>query len=122
MPLLSPALYAELRLESGATLVIPPEHDERALYLIAGEAELDDQLLTPHSLAVLPKGEAMTLSARESCHLALIGGAPLDGPRRINWNFVASDPALIESARQRWAAEDWPSVPGETERLPLPSR
>jgi len=122
VPVLSPTLYAELRLDSGAALVIPPEHDERALYLIEGEAELEDQLLTPYSLAVLPKGEALTLCAQESSHLALIGGAPLDGPRRINWNFVASDPALIESARQRWAAEDWPRVPGETERLPLPPR
>ena len=46
------------------------------------------------------------------CHLMVFGGAPLDGPRRINWNFVASDPAVIEQARQRWAAGDWPTVPG----------
>ena len=26
----------------------------------------------------------------------LIGGPPLDGPRSMWWNFVASDPALIE--------------------------
>jgi len=50
----------------------------------------------------------------------LIGGAPLDGPRRMNWNFVASDPALIEQARTRWAAGDWPTVPGEIGRIELP--
>jgi hypothetical protein len=49
----------------------------------------------------------------------LIGGAPI-GPRRINWNFVANDPALIDQARQRWAAQDWPRVPGETARIELP--
>jgi redox-sensitive bicupin YhaK (pirin superfamily) len=52
----------------------------------------------------------------------VFGGAPLDGPRRINWNFVASDPLKIEQARQRWAAGDWPTVPGETERIELPLR
>jgi redox-sensitive bicupin YhaK (pirin superfamily) len=38
----------------------------------------------------------MTVFAESDCHLVIIGGAPLDGPRRINWNFVASDPLKIE--------------------------
>ncbi|MNJ02545.1 hypothetical protein D3C73_1625420 [compost metagenome] len=50
----------------------------------------------------------------------MIGGAPLDGPRRMNWNFVSSSPELIEQARSRWAAGDWPVVQGETSRIELP--
>ena len=119
VPVCSPTLYAELKLAAGASLVIPPEHPQRALYLIDGEARLDDQPLPLHTLAVLPEGEALTLSACGESHLALIGGEPL-GPRRINWNFVASDPALIEQARERWKNHDWPQVPGETERIELP--
>lgn len=119
VPVRSPTLYAELKLAAGATLQIPPEHSERALYLIAGEARLEEQDLTPRSLLVLPEGESFTLSACTESHLALIGGEPI-GPRRINWNFVASDPALIEQARQRWAAQDWPTVPGESARIELP--
>ena len=65
-------------------------------------------------------GEEMTLFAESDCHAVLLGGAPLDGPRRINWNFVASDPAAIDEARRRWAAGDWPTVPGEVERIELP--
>ncbi|MGH8434263.1 MAG: pirin-like C-terminal cupin domain-containing protein, partial [Pseudomonas sp.] len=68
----------------------------------------------------LPEGESFTLIADSDCHAMLIGGAPLDGLRRMNWNFVASDPALIEQARERWAKGDWPKVPGETERIELP--
>ena len=82
--------------------------------------QLDGQPLEPHSLVLLEAGEEMTLSADSDCHLVLIGGAPLDGPRRMNWNFVASDPALIEKARARWAAGDWPTVPGEIGRIELP--
>lgn len=119
VPVRSPTLYAELKLAAGATLQIPPEHAERALYLIEGEALLDEQALPLHGLLVLPEGEALTLSACSESHLVLIGGEPL-GPRRINWNFVASDPALIEQARQRWAAQDWPTVPGESARIELP--
>ncbi len=121
VPVLSPTLYAELRLSAGASLVIPAEHEERALYLIDGEALVEDQPLTVQTLTVLPPGEALTLSACGSSHLVLIGGVPLDGPRRMNWNFVASDPALIERARQRWSAGDWPQVPGETGRIELPA-
>lgn len=115
----SATLYAELKLAAGATLQIPPEHSERALYLIAGEARLEEQDLAPRSLLVLPEGESFTLSACTESHLALIGGEPI-GPRRINWNFVASDPVLIEQARQRWSAQDWPTVPGESARIELP--
>lgn len=119
VPVRSPTLYAELKLAIGATLAIPPEHPERALYLLAGEALLDDQALPAHTLVVLPEGESFALSACGESHLVLIGGQSL-GPRRINWNFVASDPALIEQARQRWQNHDWPEVPGERTRIELP--
>ncbi|MCY1559955.1 hypothetical protein D9M68_970410 [compost metagenome] len=69
---------------------------------------------------VLPEGEEYLLSACGSCQLVMIGGEPLDGQRRMNWNFVSSSPELIDQARSRWAAGDWPVVPGETSRIELP--
>lgn len=119
VPVRSPTLYAELRLQAGASLLIPAEQRERALYLIDGEARLEDDDLPLRGLAVLPEGEALLLSACGECHLALIGGEPL-GPRRMYWNFIASEPALLEQAKQRWASGDWPQVPGETARIELP--
>lgn len=120
VPVLSPTLYAEVQMQTATTLLIPAEHPERALYVLEGEAQLESQALEPRSLVVLPAGEAMTLYAASDCHLVLIGGAALDGPRRMNWNFVASDQGLIEQARTRWAAGDWPTVPGEVDRIELP--
>lgn len=120
VPVLSPTLYAEIHMQTATTLMIPTEHQERALYVLEGEAQLDGQRLEPRTLVVLPVGEEMTLIAESDCHAVLIGGAPLDGPRRMNWNFVASDPALIEQARTRWAAGDWPIVAGEIGRIELP--
>ncbi|WP_369959391.1 pirin family protein [Pseudomonas benzenivorans] len=119
VPVHSPTLYAELRLAAGASLAIPAEHPERALYLIDGEALLDDLPLPLRGLTVLPAGGTFTLSACGECHLVMIGGQPL-GARRMYWNFVASDPALIASARARWQDRDWPKVPGETRRIELP--
>lgn len=100
VPVHSPTLYAELRLSAGASLLIPAEHSERALYVIDGEAELDGETLPRHTMAVISAGETPLLSACGECHLTLIGGEPI-GPRRMNWNFVASTAELIEQARQR---------------------
>ncbi|WP_339490582.1 pirin family protein [Pseudomonas sp. EL_65y_Pfl2_R95] len=119
VPVKSPTLYAEIRLVAGASLAIPSEHPERAIYLLEGEAQLGCHDLTARALTVLPEAEELTLLACTECHLVIIGGEPL-GPRRINWNFVSTDSQLIDQARQAWMAQDWPRVPGETERIELP--
>ena len=120
VPVLSPTLYAHVHMQAATTLIVPTEHVQRALYLLEGELLLDNEDVEPCSLIVLPEGEEVVLYAEETSQLVLIGGAPLDGPRRMNWNFVASDPGLIEQARARWAAGDWPVVPGESGRIELP--
>ncbi|QXH49865.1 pirin family protein [Pseudomonas fakonensis] len=120
VPVLSPTLYAHVQMQPATTLSVSNEHAQRALYLLEGELMLDDEPVQPCSLVVLPEGEEAVLYAEEECQLVLIGGAPLDGPRRMNWNFVASDPELIEQARVKWAAGDWPVVPGEYSRIELP--
>lgn len=120
VPVLSPTLYADIQMVAGSTLTLPPEHPQRALYLLEGEALLDDDPAPLRQLLVLPEGESPVLSACADCRAVLIGGEPLDGARRMNWNFVASDPALIDEALRRWAAGDWPTVPGERERIELP--
>jgi len=51
----------------------------------------------------------------------LLGGAPVDAPREVWWNFVSSRPERIEQAKRDWANEQFAAVPGETERIPLPS-
>ncbi|MGF6395053.1 pirin family protein [Pseudomonas plecoglossicida] len=120
VPVLSPTLYAHVRMQPATTLLVPDEHAQRALYVLDGELMLNDEEVEPCSLVVLPEGEEIALYAQGECQLVLIGGEPLDGPRRMNWNFVASDPELIEQARAKWAAGDWPVVPGETSRIDLP--
>jgi hypothetical protein len=52
----------------------------------------------------------------------LIGGEPLDAPRFVWWNFVSSSRQRIEQAQADWKAGRFPSVPGETEFIPLPER
>jgi hypothetical protein len=52
--------------------------------------------------------------------MVLIGGAPLDGPRFMWWNFVSSSRERIVQAASEWDAQHTPRIPGETEWIPLP--
>jgi len=66
-------------------------------------------------------GATPPLRARAASRLLLFGGAPLDGERRLWWNFVASTPERIEQAKADWQAQAFGKVPGdEQEFIPLP--
>ena len=71
-------------------------------------------------MVVLDAGGTARFRALADSRVMLVGGAPLDGPRFIWWNFVASSHERIERAKDDWAAQRFPRVPGETEFIPLP--
>ena len=50
----------------------------------------------------------------------LFGGAPMEGPRYIWWNFVSSRLERIEQAKQDWKTGRFAAVPQEHEFIPLP--
>jgi redox-sensitive bicupin YhaK (pirin superfamily) len=52
----------------------------------------------------------------------LLGGAPMDGPRHIWWNFVSSSKERIEKAKADWKEGRFAKVPGDPEFIPLPDR
>jgi redox-sensitive bicupin YhaK (pirin superfamily) len=53
--------------------------------------------------------------------LLLLGGAVMDGPRHLFWNFVSSSRDRIEQAKADWMAGRFATVPGdEKEFIPLP--
>ena len=55
--------------------------------------------------------------------LLVFGGAAMDGPRHIWWNFVSSRKERIDQAKADWAAGHFQKVPGdEIEFIPLPER
>jgi redox-sensitive bicupin YhaK (pirin superfamily) len=116
----SELFYLDARLEAGARLALPEEHEERALYVVEGAVELAGTRVEARTMAVLAPGGAPELTALEPSRAMLLGGAPLDGRRFVWWNFVSSDAARIEQAKADWQAGRFPPVPGETEFIPLP--
>jgi redox-sensitive bicupin YhaK (pirin superfamily) len=64
---------------------------------------------------------AVTVTAPAGATLMVLGGERFPTPRYLFWNFVASSHERIETAKERWARQEFPSVPHETEFIPLPS-
>jgi redox-sensitive bicupin YhaK (pirin superfamily) len=53
--------------------------------------------------------------------MILLGGATMDGPRHIWWNFVSSSKERIEAAKEDWRSGRFDKVFGdETDFIPLP--
>ena len=51
----------------------------------------------------------------------LCGGAPLDGPRHVWWNFVSSSRERIRQAREDWKAGRFALPPDDRDEwIPLP--
>jgi redox-sensitive bicupin YhaK (pirin superfamily) len=121
-PTHSDTLYAAVELPAGASLDVPVEHDERAVYVVAGEVAIDGAPVPEAHMAVLDSSDPVRLTARTAATLMLVGGARPDGPRIIWWNFVASSRERIEDAKAKWRSQTFGSVPGETEFIPLPER
>jgi redox-sensitive bicupin YhaK (pirin superfamily) len=120
---LSETLYVVADLRADGVIDVPANHAERAVYPVDAPVVIGDETVGPQELAVLAPEQPVRIRARQDTRLALIGGAPLDGPRLIWWNLVASDEALMDAARRAWRAEShgvFPPVPGESERIPLP--
>jgi redox-sensitive bicupin YhaK (pirin superfamily) len=121
-PAFSDMFYVTVEMDPGARLDLPPEHEERGVYVVEGEVTVADQPIPMRHLATIVQSKTVAIRATTRARVMLIGGARMDGDRFIWWNFVASSKELIEEAKICWRAQRFPSVPGETEFIPLPER
>ncbi|CAM3821189.1 pirin family protein [Paracidovorax anthurii] len=126
---LSPTLYLDVQLPAGGGWTLPALAPEMAIYAVRSDLWLEgaggEALHQPAgTLAVLPEGGgAVRVHAREGdARCMVIGGASLDGPRHIWWNFVSSRKERIVQAADDWDAQRMGQVPGDPERIPLPER
>jgi len=113
-------LYVDMRLTDGTKLTIPPEHEERGVYVLAGEIEIAGDRFGVGSMLVLRPDKPVDVLAHGAVHLVALGGATADGPRHIWWNFVSSSAERIEQAKADWKAGRFDPVVDDDEFIPLP--
>ena len=118
----SPLFYADAVLAAGAALPLPDGHEERGVYIVQGAVEVAGTRFEEGRMLLFRAGDRISLRAGpEGARLLLLGGAAMDGPRFIFWNFVSSSRERIEQAKADWKDGRFAKVPGdEVEFIPLP--
>jgi redox-sensitive bicupin YhaK (pirin superfamily) len=117
-----PLFYADATLIPGATLPIPDHHEERGVYIVTGTVDVAGTSFDAGRMLLFRSGDHLSLQAGPlGARLLLLGGAVMDGPRHIFWNFVSSSRDRIEQAKADWKAKRFGPVAGdEQEFIPLP--
>jgi redox-sensitive bicupin YhaK (pirin superfamily) len=116
----SALFYADVSLDAGAQLALPPDYEERACYIVDGSVAIDGQEYERGRLLVFKPAAQVVLKAVRKARLMVLGGEPL-GPRYIWWNFVSSSRERIEVAKEDWKTGRFGGVPGDNEFIPLPA-
>lgn len=104
----SEMFYADALLQPGAKLPLPDDHEDRGAYVIEGSIEVAGQVFEPGQMMVFRPGDRVLMQAGAAgARVMLLGGATMEGPRYIWWNFAASSRDRIEAAKQAWREGDW---------------
>ena len=121
VPVVHETLFADVHLKAGSSVPLDADHEERAIYMITGEIDIAGDKFGSGQLLVFRPGDTITITAAQDSHFVICGGAAMDGPRHIWWNFVSSSKDRIEQAKADWQAGHFQKVPGdEIEFIPLP--
>lgn len=109
-PLAMPSelFYADAELAPGAWLPLPEEQEDRGIYILSGSVSSGRDSYEAGRMLVFRPGDRVAVQAGPAgARLVVLGGATLEGPRFIWWNFVASSRERIEAAKEAWRAGDW---------------
>lgn len=126
----TPIVGAQLALAPRTVVSLPLEPAwEHGLLLLHGDVAVatasDGALPAPPTSGILYIGtgrEGMTLSSSTGATVMLLGGAPLDEPLVMWWNFVARTHDEIVEARHAWNHRTgrFAEVTGHEARIPAP--
>ena len=117
----SPMFYLHVELQPGGRIALPPEHSERAAYVVDGQVEHDGRTHAAGQMLVFTAGGEPVVTAVDGpARVMLLGGEPI-GQRFIWWNLVSSSEARIDQAKADWRAGRFPLPPDDSsEFIPLP--
>ena len=110
------------------TTIEAPEAEELCLYVVSGSATVGDTTLGDAQMAVLNPARPCAVKLAAGTRIMFAGGDALDGPRFLDWNFVASSKERLAKAASDWRASiaggfdgTWfTQPPHETAWIPLP--
>lgn len=124
--MLSEGFYLDVQLAPNSSFPLPDNHEDRGIYVSEGEIEIAGDVFTAGRMMVFRPGDRISARAgSRGARLMLLGGATMNGPRFIWWNFVSSSKDRIIEASRAWHTADWQNGPfrlppgDEEEFIPL---
>ena len=110
------------------TTIEPPNAPELCVYVVSGAAEIGGRQIGEAQMAILSQARPCPVKLSAGTRIMMAGGDPLDGPRYLDWNFVASSRERLAQAAADWRTSiaagfvgtRFTQPPDETSWIPLP--
>ncbi|WP_107038489.1 pirin family protein [Brumimicrobium mesophilum] len=117
--------FIEIKSKEKKTINIGDDlYGESGLYILEGSINADGYNYEPKQILIAKDSTLCSFELEPSSTVYIFGGHPFEEERYIHWNFVNSDKAIIEKAKEDWKNQNlsaFPKVKGdENEYVPLP--
>lgn len=96
-------------------------YGESGLYILEGGVTTNGQTFGTKQILITKDAHLCSFTLEANSKIYIFGGEPFEEERFIYWNFVSSERAKIDQAKEDWAAQKFDPVPGENEFVPLPT-
>ena len=102
----TPLVGIDLAVHKSTTMPLQTDF-EHAVVVLEGAIMIDGKPVSPGKLGYLGRGrDELRLDVREPARAVLLGGAPLEEPIVMWWNFVARTRTEIDTAYASWSRQD----------------
>ena len=117
----SPTLYLDVQMPANSAWELPALFTEMAIYSPEHALSVFDQAIEKQEMTVLPSGVDCTVFAgTPGARFVVIGGAPLEQPVHMWWNYVSTDKQRIAHAANLWSSGGFDPIPGDPQRITSP--
>lgn len=125
VPVHSPLYFIEIKTQAAQTINIGSQlFGEVGMYVLDGSVKIEGNSYGSKQLLIAKNASLCTFETEGETTLYLFGGEPFAEERFMYWNFVSSDKAVLEQAKQNWKDQNYeafPKVPGDDQEfVPLP--
>ena len=119
----SPLVGMDLQADSKATTRMEMRPDfEYGVFVLQGAAQVDDEQIQLNELLYLGEGlETLQLTLEAGSRVLLLGGAKLNEPVMMWWNFIGRSKEEIQSLITAWNNGDERFGRVDDDRAPVPS-
>ncbi|MEM6629818.1 MAG: pirin family protein [Bacteroidota bacterium] len=117
----SPLFMVDVYAETSTTLHLGGQvKGEIAFVIVRGSITEQGERVEAGQMLISKTKDTCEILVAEDTQLLLFGGEPLSDEPYLLWNFVSSDKAKLQQAKQDWKDKKFPKVPGDDTYIPFP--